>query len=297
MRRALLVLLAAIATGAAQRPTFTVNTDLVRVDVLVERNGTPLSGLGADDFVVEDNGVRQRVRLLSDAGAVSVTTVLDVSGSMTPAKLANAGAGVRALMAALDDRDRHLLFGFAGETWRVVLPAASDAVPADSIARALRGPRVAHTSLFDALFASIVLSDAGPGPKLLAVLTDGRNNTSWLSAQAVIDAANRHDTVIYAISVSQDLPRRGSALPPIAEDDGYRLLEVLAHRTGGRVVSAGWNRDLGPVFASLIREYRQRYILSFVSEGVPRGDGWHRIEVRLRNRSGKVHARSGYWSR
>ena len=26
-------------------------------------------------------------------------------------------------------------------------------------------------------------------------------------------------------------------------------------------------------------------------------DGWHRLEVKLRNRPGRVHARSGYWSR
>jgi len=50
------------------------------------------------------------------------------------------------------------------------------------------------------------------------------------------------------------------------------------------------------VFDSLIREYRQRYILSFTPERVGRADGWHRLQVRLRNRPGKVHARSGYWS-
>ena len=41
-----------VATDAGQRPKFAINTDLVRVDGLVERNGTLLSGLAADDFVV-----------------------------------------------------------------------------------------------------------------------------------------------------------------------------------------------------------------------------------------------------
>jgi hypothetical protein len=65
--------------------------------------------------------------------------------------------------------------------------------------------------------------------------------------------------------------------------------------TGGWVVNAEWSDDLGPVSGSILREYRQRYIISFVPEGVTKGDGWHRLEVGLQNRRGKVHARS--WSR
>jgi hypothetical protein len=46
-------------------------------------------------------------------------------------------------------------------------------VPAESIARALRETGGTHTSLFDALFAAIMESDAQSGPKMAAVLTDG----------------------------------------------------------------------------------------------------------------------------
>ncbi len=80
-------------------------------------------------------------------------------------------------------------------------------------------------------------------------------------------------------------------------NDALRLLQVLGERTGGRVIHADWSRDLGPVFDALIREYRQRYVLWFVPNGVATGDGWHPLTVRLRNRVGRVHARSGYFSR
>jgi VWFA-related protein len=228
---------------------------------------------------------------------VTVSTVLDVSGSMTAEQLANAGAGVRAVVAALDERDRHALYAFAGNVRHVALPQGRDTVSADSIARAIRASGGTHTSLCDALFAAIVQGDAGPGPKMVAVLTDGRNNTSWLSAQSVVDAALRHETVIYPVAVRASLPQQQLGLPPMGWDDGLRLLQVLADRTGGRVIHADWSTDLGPVFDALMREYRQRYILGFTPEGVGRGDGWHRLEVTLRGRRGRVHARSGYWSR
>jgi Ca-activated chloride channel homolog len=297
MRGLILLVLAAAAIPRAQQPTFKVNTELVRIDVLAERNGRPIVGLTADDFTVKDNGVPQRVTLLPETEIVTFSTILDVSGSMTPQKLNNAEAGIQALVAALQEGDRHLLYAFAGDVERIALPRARAFVPAESIARALRETSGTHTSLFDALFAAIVESDVQSGPKMAAVLPDGRNNTSWLTAQSVIDAAIRHETVIYPLAVSQDSRQYPIELPPMAGDDGLRLLQTIADRTGGRVIHANWSRDLGPVFSSLIREYRQRYILSFTPDNVGRGDGWHQLEVRLKNRPGKVHARSGYWSR
>ena len=297
MRALVLLVCAAAAASGAQQPTFRVQTELVRVDVLVERNGKPVEGLTAHDFMLEDNGVPQRVNLLPETKHVTVSTILDVSGSMTPQKLINAGAGVRAVTAALHAGDRHALYAFAAGIRRIDEPAAGEVAATESIARALRETGGPHTSLFDALFAAIVQSGVEPGPKMAAVLTDGRNNVSWLSAQSVIDAAIRHETVIYPVAVGADSPSYPIGVPPLAADDGLRLLRVMADRTGGRLIHADWSRNLGPVFASLIREYRQRYILSFTPERVGKGDGWHRLEVKLRNRPGRVHARSGYWSR
>jgi Ca-activated chloride channel homolog len=293
-----LIVLAAGAVPHLEQSTIKVQTELVRVDVLVEQNGTPVAGLTAADFLVEDNGIAQRVSLLRETEDVTVSTILDVSGSMTPQKLTNAGAGIRAVTAALESRDRHALYAFAGEVRRIVPPQGAEVVTADAIARARRETSTAQTSLFDALFAAIVQNDVASGPKMAAVLTDGLNNTSWLSAQSVIDAAIRHETVIYPVAVGNDQTVQfRTGLPPIVSNDGVQVLQVIADRTGGRVIHADWSKDLGPVFDSLIREFRQRYILAFTPERVATRDGWHTLEVKLRKRSGRVHARSGYWSR
>jgi Mg-chelatase subunit ChlD len=176
----------------------------VRIDVLVERNGQPVADLVATDFIVEDNGVRQRIKLLPAGETVTVSTVLDVSGSMTAVELNNAGAAVRAVMAALHVRDRHSLYAFAGDVRRIALPEKQDSLSADSLAHALRQTSGPRTSLCDALFAAILQSDVVAGPKMVTVLTDGRNNTGWLSARSVIDAAVRHETVIYPVAVGAD---------------------------------------------------------------------------------------------
>jgi VWFA-related protein len=296
MRSASLALIAAVSVLEARQGPIRVETELVRLDVLVERNGHPVGGLIASDFVVEDNGVPQRIRLLPETEAVSVSSVLDVSGSMTADQLNNADAGIRALMGALHERDRHALYAFAGDVRRIESAGRPAPPSAGAIAGALRQAGGPRTSLFDALFTAILRSDDRPGPRMLAVLTDGRDNTSWLGADAVIDAAIRHETVVYAVAVG--LEEAGPFdVPPVLRHDGRRLLQLLADRTGGRVVDAAWSSDLASVFGTIIHEYRQRYIIGFVPEGVKRGDGWHRLTVKLRRRAGRIHARDGYWSR
>ena len=42
-----------------------------------------------------------------------------------------------------------------------------------------------------------------------------------------------------------------------------------------------------------LEEFRSRYLLTYSPHNVDAG-GWHRIEVRLTRRSGKVKARRGY---
>lgn len=78
MRGLILLVLAAVASPRAQQPTFKVNTELVRIDVLAERDGRPIVGLTADDFTVKDNGVAQRVTLLPETTIVTFSTILDV---------------------------------------------------------------------------------------------------------------------------------------------------------------------------------------------------------------------------
>ena len=49
------------ATLALQPPPFHTGVEVVTVDVSVTRADAPVAGLTADDFVVTDNGVRQRI--------------------------------------------------------------------------------------------------------------------------------------------------------------------------------------------------------------------------------------------
>jgi hypothetical protein len=62
--------------------------EVVTVDVSVTRADAPVLGLAADDFVVTDNGIQQRIDTVTVAPVpLSVTLVLDTSLSVAGARL------------------------------------------------------------------------------------------------------------------------------------------------------------------------------------------------------------------
>lgn len=100
------LLLAAVPLVQAQRsdqvPAFRSGVDVVRLDVSVLRNGVPVRGLTAADFVVTDNGAPQVVESVEvDQLPLSVQLVLDTSGSVSGDRLQHLIAAADGVVTAL----------------------------------------------------------------------------------------------------------------------------------------------------------------------------------------------------
>ena len=133
------------------------------------------------------------------------------------------------------------------------------------------------TSLRDAVHAGLLVASAGAGRPLLVVFSDGRDTASWLTERDVAQAAKRSNTVVYAVTVGQG---------------GGAFLRDVTRTTGGNVFEASSNTELRATFVKAVQEFKSRYLLGYEPKGVP-GDGWHRLDVRVRGRSVTVKARAG----
>ena len=84
---------------------------------------------------------------------------------------------------------------------------------------------------------------------------------------------------------------------PVPKTSGKNLLEpfldALAQETGGDVVQVEGRQSLTDVSVAVLKEFRERYLLTCTPTGVNRA-GWHRIEVRSKGRPGTVVSRRGY---
>ena len=99
--------------------------------------------------------------------------------------------------------------------------------------------------------------------------------------EAALESAKRSNAVVYAVSAGQ-MPIR-------------TFLRNISKQTGGSLIEVESTQDLGAAFRNILEEFRHRYLLTYSPAGVSAG-GWHRLQVRVRNRKAKILARPGYFS-
>jgi VWFA-related protein len=269
--------LAAYPRLDAQQPMFSSRANAVRVDVLVTRDNKPLRGLSPSDFEIRDNGVLQEATLLTaDELPLNVVLGLDVSDSVTGNRLSDLQKAGFGLLSALTPRDGAALvtFGFA------VTAAQRLTLDRKAVASALAQPAGGgQTSLIHGCFTGLLLGASEVGRSLLLVFSDGVDTASWLTADAVLSTARRADVVTYAV-VAGDKKRQS-------------FLRDLTDVTGGDMIEVKGTTDVEATFLRVLNEYRQRYLLSYTPTGVGK-DGWHRIDVRVKQPRVSVRARPGY---
>ena len=293
-----------------QQPSvFRASVERVRLHVVVAHRGRPVTQLTARDFDVRDNGVLIRdVEIVEAPGHISVAVALDLSNSVEDAgldELLNACAG---LVDALAPDDLSWLVTFADELALKAGPARDPAVIRSALSHLYPG---GGTRMWDALIGAVSLVQNQRGRSLVLLFTDGQDSTSWLDEDRAIDTLKRADVVVSAIrpravpwyAVPQPaIPRAMQASPdpqpPVAfvAPQGLVQLEAAAKTTGGKVLTAEKDARLRDQFVALLDEFRMGYVLSFTpTHYEPHKDGWHRVEVKLKDKPGSVRTRSGYY--
>ena len=318
------VVFATAGTIAVSAQIFRAATEVVRVDVLVTSGNKPIGGLTRDDFELLDNGVPQTIENVTiDQVPFSMLLVLDSSASMEGSAIRDLRTAATAAVNAMGAGDRAAILTFS----EVLRQPARWLPKGAELVRAIDGVAASGaTALFDAAFAGLATRDPEPERRsLLLLFSDGEDTSSWLPASAPIDKAARTETVVYTVFFgpvrgrNADTDRaqigRATATTPVVNTEpasrrlffrsGIRLspgaalieqspfLTEIAERTGGEALVADTAAKLRDAFERIVADFRSRYLLSYVPKGVDT-PGWHRLEVKLKNRAGKVQARRGY---
>ncbi len=297
---------ATIATAMlAPQERFRSGTIGVRVDVLVTRGHELVRGLNASDFELRDEGVLQNVSEIEvEQIPLNLILAFDTSGSVAGERMHSLVQAGQSLLDRLRPGDRVALLSFSTRV-RLLAPLTPSRQQIRGAFTTLVGSGA--TSLRDAAFAALALREADPGRTLVLIFSDGADTASWLHAPAVIEAAKRTDAVVYAVAIAEQryastMTSRGATGRPgvshvkvISVEEAGKFLEHLTEETGGRVLFANSNKDLRATLTQTLAEFRDRYVLSYTPTGVS-PTGWHRLDVKLKAKSGKVTARRGYFA-
>ncbi|HXV61233.1 MAG TPA: hypothetical protein VEK15_11105, partial [Vicinamibacteria bacterium] len=131
---------------------------------------------------------------------------------------------------------------------------------------------------------------------------DENDTYSWLGSEQMLPLVKRSNAVIYAIArgeppvmpdLRSDVGRKSWVSSRRTHGARTRLLRELTEESGGRLLEATSFEKLQELFLEILAEMKTRYILSY-SPPEPVREGWHRLEVKVRERGVDVHARRGY---
>jgi len=278
MRSAVVALAVLVMTGGRDQAVFRSQTDSVLLDVLATDRTGVIQNLGAADIEVRDNGVLQALTLVSsDVAPLSVSLLLDTSGSLSPRELENLRRGASAVAMSLRPGDELRLATFSQH---VVLHGLVDT---STVARIFsRLEPLGETALHDALTVGFRLSERQDSKRPVVIaFSDGEDTASWMTRKNVDDAAKQSWAAFFAATP------RGSAAP---------IFSDLASLTGGTtlVLNAGFE-NLPESFLQILERVRQRYLLAFTPTS--NAAGWHELDVRVKKPNARVVARRGYLRR
>jgi Ca-activated chloride channel family protein len=299
--------LALVTSTAAPRaqdqvPMFRASVDVVTIDAFAHHDRKPINELTAKDFIVRDNGVEQVVDSLGTTDSAHIIIGLDLSGSVDGKTLEQLRTAVRAAVGELTANDRVSLFTFSDRVRLLMRARPPGTELGGALARFQAG---GATPLHDAIVFGSALSYADQRPSVFLLFTDGQDTSSWTSAARSLDVLRRTNVVAFPVGAglptamtaspfSDSFSRQTWMAPTLGE--GLRLLQSMADTTGGEFLRVNKGAALTETFRGILAQYRQRYLLTYTPTGSG-APGWHRLDVRLRNRAGTVIAREGYMAR
>lgn len=260
---------------------FSVSVDTVEILASVMNGSRPVRGLPQSAFTVFEDDVKQTIVQFAgeDDLPLEIVVAVDLSTSVSQA-LPLLKQAVKAFLGSVADRDRVTVLGFNDRVFTVSRREGEAAAAAASIDRlAANG----HTRLYDAILGGLDLLDRQSGRRALVVFTDGEDEGSRATLQAVEGRLRRSESALFMVAAG-----RGNQSAPL-----QRLMRRLAEPTGGLAIFEEKPENLQRAFAAIRTELSGEYLLGYVSTNEKRDGSWRRVRVEVEAR-GKVRAREGY---
>ena len=336
----------------ATTTTLSVDAHLVNIPVVVrDKKGALVQNLTKDNFVLQVDGKLQTIRYFNLDTNLPLTLglLVDVSQSQRDTIDDERTASFAFLDDTLTGRDKAFVVQFARQTdllqdvtgskpklqaglKQLETPASGgdssvtpvDSGTGDSSTRARR----AGTTLYDALFlSSDELMSKQTGRKAIVILSDGVDSGSKESLASSIEAAQRADTVVYAIyfkgretagGFNQNPGRQqgggypggrgggggypgggggypggrggGTGRQPEnlpSRPDGKKILQRIADETGGGLFEVSKKETFAEIYKQIGEELRAQYRLGYTPDKDTSSDGYHRIDLSLTKTNAK----------
>ena len=274
-----------------------VKVEEVAMLFAVTDHGKSVANLGLSDIQIRDDG-RPPGAILGFHNITElplrIGLLIDTSNSITDRFLFEEAAASKFLETVVTDRnDLAFVIGFNCSVLLAQDFTSDKSLTARALAQLAPG---GGTSLWDAVaFAADKLAsrpEAQPVARVLVVISDGEDNSSSVSLQQAIWAAQRGEVAVYTVSTKEG---SRDEFDPLV---GTPALKTLSAQTGGTTFTSVSIGDLGRRLADLQQVLRGRYLVYYTPSS-PQTDGrFHAVDIKAEKDGHKlkVYARKGYYA-
>ncbi|HEY2017137.1 MAG TPA: VWA domain-containing protein [Bryobacteraceae bacterium] len=274
---------------------------IIRADVrlvvchttVVDKTGHLVTDLPKEAFTVLENGVQQPIKSFKREDVpVSLGLIVDNSGSMRD-KRAKVEAAALGLARASNPEDEVFVVNFNDEAFLDLPHGKEFTNDIKELEEALtRIDSRGGTAMRDAIRMSIDhLKEKGKKEKkVLVVVTDGNDNSSVVSLENLVKAAQQSEVLIYSIGLLSEEERREAKRAEHALND-------LAIATGGDAFFPKDVSEVDRIAKQVARDVRNQYTIQYTPTNLAMDGTFRQIKITV-NAPGKptVRTRSGYYA-
>ncbi len=280
--------------GEESGTIFRVGTRLIVCHTtVVDKNGHLITDLPKTAFTVYENGVQQPINLFKREDIpVSLGLIIDNSGSMRD-KRAKVEAAALALVKASNPVDETFVVNFNDEAFLDLPHGKEFTSDIKELEEALtRIDSRGGTAMRDAIRMSIdhLTEKAHKDKRVLVVVTDGNDNSSVISLENLVKAAQQSEVLIYSVGLLSEEERREAKRAEHALND-------LAIATGGEAFFPKEVSEVDRLAKQVARDIRNQYTIAYTPTNDAMDGSYRQIKIAV-NAPGKpiVRTRSGYYA-
>jgi Ca-activated chloride channel family protein len=262
-----------------------VDVDLVELYATVtDRSGNLVNDLKQEDFDVYESGKKQEMVKFDLVRNLPLTIcmLIDTSGSMASSLSATQSAAVGFVESVMKPGDKAFAVSFARRP-HLEIPPTDDA---GAVTQAISGLQaIGDTALHDALVHSLYYFRGVKGQRALVLLSDGDDNSSYITFKQAMEYASRSGVAVYAIGLNLSMMDVGIK----------QKLGELATASGGRAFFTNNAEELPAIYKQIEGELRSRYLLAYNSTEAGTQTGFRPVEIKVKKSGLKARTARGYY--